>query len=123
MKNRLSITALTTLGALCALTPAARAQYRGPISETAPLFALDTPTSYANTPFTPPVESMIPAWDRLVKKLNRKGVGIVVDYTSESAWCLMLATPAMPGMRIRSVSNLISTGPGWSAGAVSLPMP
>lgn len=88
MKNRLSITALTTLGALCALTPAARAQYRGPISETAPLFALDTPTSYANTPFTPPVESMIPAWDRLVKKLNRKGVGIVVDYTSESAMVL-----------------------------------
>ena len=70
-------------GLLClALTQNAWAQYRGPISETAPLFALDTPTSYANTAFTPPVESMVLPWERLIKRLNRKGIGIVADYTS-----------------------------------------
>lgn len=76
-------------GLLClALTQNAWAQYRGPISETAPLFALDTPTSYANTAFTPPVESMVLPWERLIKRLNRKGIGIVADYTSESAMVL-----------------------------------
>ena len=66
----------------------AEAQYRGPVSATAPLFALDTPTSYDNTPFTPPVENMLLPWERLIKKLNKKGIGIVVDYTSESAIAL-----------------------------------
>lgn len=82
---------LIALGALSAgwlCTQSAHAQYRGPISETAPLFALDTPTSYANTPFTPPVENMVNPWGRLVKRLNKKGIGIVVDYTSESAIAL-----------------------------------
>lgn len=69
-------------------TPAALAQYRGPISESAPLFALDTPTSYANTPFTPPVENMLAPWDRVVKPLNRAGIGLVLDYTSECAMVL-----------------------------------
>ncbi|WP_323992958.1 carbohydrate porin [Nguyenibacter sp. L1] len=66
----------------------AHAQYRGPISATAPTFSLDTPTAYENTPFTPPVEHMYQPWANLVKDLNRRGIGIVVDYTSESALAL-----------------------------------
>ncbi|WP_246103538.1 carbohydrate porin [Swaminathania salitolerans] len=66
----------------------AQAQYRGPVSRSAPLFELDTPTSFANTPFTPKVENSVEAWGTLVRKLNEKGIGIVVDYTSESAIAL-----------------------------------
>jgi len=66
----------------------ALAQYRGPISQNAPSFSLDTPTSYENTPFTPPVEHAVPEWAKLQKKWNKYGVGILIDYTSESAMAL-----------------------------------
>ncbi|WP_246375968.1 carbohydrate porin [Gluconacetobacter takamatsuzukensis] len=73
---------------LTAFYGTARAQYRGPVSYTAPVFALDAPGAYANTPFTPDVENMLLPWERVVKKLNSYGIGIVIDYTSESAIAL-----------------------------------
>jgi len=80
---RLALLAL----ALTTLHPA-KAQVRGPVSSSAPSFSLDTPTSYANTPFTPGVEHIYAGWGNLIKKLNKKGIGIVLDYTSESAIAL-----------------------------------
>ncbi|GAN54076.1 carbohydrate porin [Tanticharoenia sakaeratensis] len=79
------------------LSHEAHAQYRGPIAQTAPSFALDTPTSYENTPFTPRVEHMFKSWGDLIKSLNDKGVGIVVDYTSESAMALDAGNPGDTG--------------------------
>ncbi|WP_367159288.1 carbohydrate porin [Kozakia baliensis] len=68
--------------------PSAYAQYRGPISENAPSFSLDTPTSYENTPFTPPVEHMSKFWEDVQKRWIKHGVSVVLDYTSESAMAL-----------------------------------
>lgn len=75
----------------------ARAQYRGPVALTAPSFSLDTPTAYANTPFTPPVEHIVPAWGNVIQNLNRKGIGLVIDYTSESALALDGGNPGDAG--------------------------
>jgi len=85
-RKALCLTAAAGLSAF--LATSAHAQYRGPISATGPSFSLDTPTSYANTPFTLPVDHMLPAWGRMIADLNRKGIGIIVDYTSESAIAL-----------------------------------
>jgi len=75
-------------GLLVLPVQSAHAQYRGPTSVTGPSFSLDTPKSYENTPFTLPVEHLLPAWKKIIQDWNRKGVGLIVDYTSESALAL-----------------------------------
>lgn len=80
--------ALFVLIGATGLSRPASAQYRGPISAVAPSFSLDTPTAYENTPFTPAVEHMYQPWGDLLKKWNKKGIGLVFDYTSESALAL-----------------------------------
>ncbi|WP_245642055.1 carbohydrate porin [Neokomagataea thailandica] len=87
MRRSLLLAMLLCAGIPC-LFQQARAQYRGPVSLTSPLFSLDTPTAYANTPFTPPVEHMLTPWGELLRGLNKKGIGLVLDYTTESIMAL-----------------------------------
>ncbi|GAN55599.1 carbohydrate porin [Tanticharoenia sakaeratensis] len=69
---------------LASISRPALAQFQGPISQTSPTFALDTPTAYENTPFTPNVEHAFGTWGGSLPWLKAHGVGVVLDYTSES---------------------------------------
>ncbi|WP_241767738.1 carbohydrate porin [Tanticharoenia sakaeratensis] len=85
LRVRLPMACALAFGAVVICASRAEAQVRGPVSITGPSFALDTPTAYENTPFTPKVEHVLGTWDGILPWLNSHGVGVVIDYTSESA--------------------------------------